>query len=77
MASNHLSSRQADPIPNERFIKLKEVRSRTALSETEIYRRMAAGTFPKPIKIGVKAVAWLNSDIRIWINNMIAKAKGM
>ncbi|HCF2589490.1 TPA: AlpA family phage regulatory protein [Pseudomonas aeruginosa] len=34
------------------FIKLPAVRSLTTLSTSEIYRRIAAGTFPKQVLLG-------------------------
>ena len=33
------------------------------------------GTFPKPVKIGDRAVAWLKSDIDAWQSDCIAKAQ--
>ncbi|WP_232222319.1 helix-turn-helix transcriptional regulator [Thioalkalivibrio paradoxus] len=32
-----------------------------------IYAAMAAGTFPRPVRIGSRAVAWRSSDIAAWI----------
>lgn len=56
----------------KRFIKLPVVNERTTLSTSEIYRRLAAGTFPKQIKLGAKSVAWLESDIDSWIEEQLA-----
>ena len=46
-----------------RFIKLNHVRTVTALSTSEIYRRIAAGTFPAQIALGPKSVVWLESEV--------------
>lgn len=54
-----------------RLIKLPEVLALTALSETEVYRRLAAGDFPKQIKLGARAVAWVESEINEWVANTI------
>jgi prophage regulatory protein len=53
------------------FIKLPAVKERTSLSTSEIYRRIEAGTFPAQIKLGAKAVAWLEHEIDEWIKQTI------
>lgn len=55
-----------------RFIKLPKVREYTALSTTEIYRRIAAGEFPKQVPLGPKAVAWVESEVLVWCQEQIA-----
>lgn len=50
-----------------RLIRLKEVQCRVGLSRSTIYRWMAEGTFPKPVRLGGHAVAWVLSDIDQWI----------
>ena len=61
--------------PLNTLIKLPEVRRITTLSRSEIYRRIAAGTFPKQIKLGAKSVAWLESDISQWIAEQVGSTK--
>lgn len=51
----------------QRFLRINEVMSRTGLSRPTIYRRCAAGTFPKPIPLGnPHIVGWLESAIDDW-----------
>lgn len=38
----------------------------TSLDITTIYRRMKTGTFPQPVRIGRRRVAWRTSDIVQW-----------
>lgn len=56
-----------------RMLKLPTVLDRVPFSKTEVYRRVRSGEFPKPISIGVRAVAWLESDIDEYIQKL---AKG-
>lgn len=56
------------------LIKLPEVKRRTTLSTSEIYRRLESGTFPKQIKLGAKAVAWLEHEIDAWIDARVAES---
>ncbi|VVD86902.1 transcriptional regulator [Pandoraea communis] len=51
----------------ERLYKLPSVVERVALSRAEIYRRIKEGTFPQPVKIGARAVAFRGSDIDAWL----------
>ena len=55
------------------FERLPAVMARTALSRSEIYRRVAAGTFPRPAKLGVRASAWPVADVDAWIADRIAE----
>ena len=50
-----------------RLIRLKEVMSRTGLGRTSIYNFMNAGTFPKSVQLGERAVAWVDEEIDAWI----------
>lgn len=49
--------------------KLPTVKAKTTLSEPSIYRLMKAGLFPKPLKIGNRAVAWKSSEVEVFINS--------
>ena len=49
--------------------KLPEIKHLTRLSKSSIYAAIKKGLFPKPIKIGRRAVAWKLQDIRNWIQN--------
>ena len=55
-----------------RFLKLKEVMQKTALSRSAIYRKMNDNNFPQSINLGDRAVAWVDSQVdvcngkRVW-----------
>lgn len=52
----------------DKLIKLPEVKNRCALGRSSIYEFIQAGTFPAPVKIGARAVAWRESEIEEWIS---------
>ncbi len=54
----------------DRLMKLPEVMRMTALSRSEVYRRVAARQFPTPVRLGSQAIAWRLSDIRNWIASL-------
>tara|TARA_B110000908_G_C10212223_1_gene430831 strand:+ start:64 stop:264 length:201 start_codon:yes stop_codon:yes gene_type:complete len=49
------------------ILRLPEVTSRTGLSRSSIYLRIANNEFPKPISLGGRAVGWLEQDVDEWI----------
>lgn len=53
----------------QRLIRLEDVMKMTALSRSSIYACIAEGRFPKPLRIGRRAVAWRESEILNWISS--------
>ena len=51
----------------DRLLRLSEVQTRTALARSTIYRKMRDGSFPEPLKIGVRAVRWPESETKAWL----------
>jgi prophage regulatory protein len=64
------------PMSAMRFVRLAEVKDRTGLSKTEIYRRMDEGTFPKVIRLGKRSVAWRSDELDAWFAERIASTPG-
>ena len=50
----------------DRLLNKWAVEKQTSLDITTIYRRMKAGTFPQPVRVGKRRVAWRESDIAAW-----------
>jgi prophage regulatory protein len=50
----------------DRLLGKRAVEERTSLDITTIYRKMKAGTFPQPVRVGRRRVAWRESDIAAW-----------
>ena len=47
----------------------REVESRFGISKTTGYRLLQGGEFPKPIRIGVRAVRWDEAEIAAWVKS--------
>lgn len=58
-----------------RFLRLAQVIEVTGLTEPTIYRLMANSEFPKSIKIGPRATAWLESELAEWQQARIAASR--
>ena len=52
----------------KRLIRLPEVIPRTGYKRTSIYKKISAGTFLAPIKLGPRAVAWVSEEIDKWMD---------
>jgi prophage regulatory protein len=55
----------------ERLLRLPEVESRVSLRKSAIYAGVKAKSFPAPIKLSTRAVAWPESQIQAWITERI------
>lgn len=62
--------------PIRRFIKRQAVEDITGLSCSEIYRRVAAGTFPAQVSLGPKSVVWIEAEVLAWCEARIAESRG-
>ena len=51
------------------IIRRKEVEQRIGLACSTIYAIMARGDFPRPIKIGQRAVGWRSEHIDNWLSD--------
>lgn len=57
----------------DRFVRRPEVENLTALSRSSIYEKLSPHScrydpkFPRPVKIGQRAVAWRLSEVEAWI----------
>jgi prophage regulatory protein len=71
--SQILLERPAPPSDEPRILeRLPRVKARSGISRSEIYRRIARGTFPRPVKLGERASAWDSREIDAWIADRIA-----
>ena len=56
-----------------RLLRRHEVEERTGKSRAGIYESMDAGTFPRPVKIGPRAVGWVETEVNDWLRQRIAE----
>lgn len=49
-----------------RFLRMPDVIKMVGIGRTVIYERIKAGTFPAPVQIGARAVAWDEEEVAIW-----------
>ncbi|EMF0893135.1 MULTISPECIES: helix-turn-helix transcriptional regulator [Enterobacteriaceae] len=54
-----------------RLIRLPEVLARTGYCKAWIYHLISEGRFPQPVKIGLRAIAFVESEVEEWIQSVI------
>lgn len=64
----------AETLPTA-LMRRKQVEAHTGLARSTLYKLIAQGEFPAPIRITAKAVAWPSSDVDAWIASRIAAGK--
>ncbi len=55
-----------DILDDVSFLRLPEVKALTGLSKTSIYELIRGKSFPAPVRLGPRAVAWVRSEVRQW-----------
>ena len=55
------------------FWRLDKVMAETGLKRTHLYELASKGEFPRQIKLGKRACAWLASEVQDWKNSKLYK----
>ena len=59
------------------ILRWKTVIQRTGLSQTQIYRMIDSGDFPRPLQLGPKRVGWDSRVIDRWIDETLEAAQSV
>ena len=54
-------------LEERRILRRDEVSELTGLRRATIYKKVADGSFPTPIRLGARSVGWRLSDIDAWL----------
>lgn len=66
---------QHQDIPSTGFLRLRQVIGSVApVSSATIWRWVASGRFPKPVKLSGRVTAWRCEDIRAWLAQQAPEA---
>jgi prophage regulatory protein len=56
----------------KRLLRRPEVEARVGLRVSAIYEKISRGLFPKPVKLGDRAVGWPEHEIDAWVEERLA-----
>ena len=65
----------APSIPEDGFLRQRELRRFVPWSRSTLYAKVRAGEFPAPIRLSANTSAWRVEDVREWIRTKSAQAK--
>ncbi len=74
MRAEPLRAQPLFSLPAERFIRIREVSHRTGLATSTIWKWVAEGKFPEPIRLGRRFTVWAESGIDGWIGLNMSRA---
>lgn len=55
------------------ILRLPEVITKTGRSRSTLYADIEAGRFPKPVKLGARAIGFVADEVDAWIAERIAQ----
>jgi len=55
-----------------KVIRILDVCNIVGLKRSGVYRLVQIGTFPRPVKLSIKATGWIESEVYAWLNARIA-----
>ncbi len=53
------------------ILRLPEVKQKTGQSRSTIYDKVQRGEFPAPVKLGERAVGWVEAEVEAWLKDRI------
>ena len=65
----------ANDLDDTIFLRLSRVKEITGLSKSCLYLLIREKTFPAPVRIGNRAVAWVRSEVRQWALERIGASR--
>lgn len=67
---------ESSTLPETGFVRQARLLQIVPISSATLWRLVAAGTFPQPIKLSVNITAWRVEDLRRWIAEQTAPVQG-
>jgi prophage regulatory protein len=64
---------QSNPVTSRHLLSRRAVLKQIPISGATMWRTIAAGDFPKPIRIGKRRVAWLQTEIDDWLGERMVE----
>jgi len=61
------------PEANRRILRRPEVEAQCGFKRAHLYKLIDEGKFPRPVRIGVRAVGWGSVEIEQWIAEQLQR----
>jgi prophage regulatory protein len=66
MAAKEGQSASSIDLDDVMFLRLPDVKAVTGLSKSSLYALIRERSFPSPVRLGARSVAWVRSEVRQW-----------
>jgi prophage regulatory protein len=63
-----IDGQRQSALGDNNVLRRKDLKTATGLSPATVYRMIARGEFPRPVKLGLQAVGWMRADVDAWLN---------
>lgn len=58
------------------IVRLPQVLTITGLKRSTVYKRIKEHAFPRPVRLGPRAVGWLRHEVDGWLRERITETRG-
>lgn len=72
-----VATSRTEPFPPNALLRLKDVSRLVGLSRSSIYKRLADGTFPRPLRVSERSVRWRMQDLLEWTAGLAEQRAGI
>jgi prophage regulatory protein len=59
------------------ILRLRQVEQKVGLKSSSIYQKISEGVFPSQVRLGARAVGWIESEIDAWIAAQVEKSRAI
>lgn len=70
-----IATKKLDPPPTPDLLTSQQVAQRLVISVRTLWRMVAAGKFPPPIRYNRKLVRWKSADVTLYIESLDSPAR--
>ncbi len=67
---------QSKPVvTRDRFIRLPELENLISCKKSTVYTMLKQGTFPRPVRLSARMVAWSETAVMKWMQDRISEGE--
>ena len=64
------------PRESLKILRRKQIEARVGLSRSTLYSKIAAKQFPSPVRLGPRAVGWIEAEVDAWLAAQVERSRG-
>jgi prophage regulatory protein len=72
---NHNIETPSSNHSSERLLTARDITRHYTLSRSTLWRYTRSGDFPHPVRIGLRRIAWRESDVLHWLETRVQRGR--